>query len=127
MRGARLLQSFLSTEPRQPRRMPFDADNLMGSTPPTPQELACWDRELVWHAFTQMAEYEPLLIERGEGCRLFDIDGNEYIDGVSSLWCNVHGHRHPRIDAAIVEQLSRIAHTTSLGASNSTTVRLARR
>lgn len=82
---------------------------------------------MVWHAFTQMAEYEPLLIERGEGCRLFDIDGREYIDAVSSLWCNLHGHHHPRIDAAIVEQLGRVAHTTSLGASNSTTVRLARR
>lgn len=91
------------------------------------RQLDDWDRELVWHAFTQMAEYGPLLIERGEGCRLFDIDGQEYIDGVSSLWCNLHGHRHPHIDAAIVEQLGRIAHTTSLGASNSTTVRLAKR
>jgi adenosylmethionine-8-amino-7-oxononanoate aminotransferase len=83
------------------------------------QELELWDREHVWHAFTQMAEYEPLLIERGE-------DGREYFDGVSSLWCNLHGHRHPRIDAAIREQLDRIAHTTSLGASNSTTIKLAR-
>lgn len=91
------------------------------------KELERWDREHVWHAFTQMAEYEPLLIERGEGCALFDIDGREYFDGVSSLWCNLHGHRHPRIDAAIREQLDRIAHTTSLGASNSTTIKLARR
>ena len=91
------------------------------------KELARWDREHVWHAFTQMAEYEPLLIERGEGCKLYDIDGREYFDGVSSLWCNLHGHRHPRIDAAIREQLDRIAHTTSLGASNSTTIKLARR
>lgn len=81
----------------------------------------------MWHAFTQMAEYEPLLIERGQGCRLYDIDGREYLDGTSSLWCNLHGHRHPRLDAALREQLERIAHTTSLGASNSTTVRLARR
>ena len=43
-----------------------------------------------------MAEYEPLIIERAEGCTLFDIDGNAYLDGVSSLWCNVHGHRHPQ-------------------------------
>ena len=68
---------------------------------PTPADLRRWDREIVWHAFTQMAEYEPLLIERAEGCTLIDIDGNRYIDGVSSLWCNVHGHRHPKIDAAI--------------------------
>jgi adenosylmethionine-8-amino-7-oxononanoate aminotransferase len=93
----------------------------------TREQLEQCDRETVWHAFTQMAEYEPLLIERGAGCRLYDIDGNEFIDAVSSLWCNLHGHRHPRIDAAIVEQLGRVAHTTSLGASNSTTVRLARR
>lgn len=94
---------------------------------PSRQELERWDREHVWHAFTQMAEYEPLLIERGCGCTLIDIDGREYLDATSSVWCNVHGHRHPHIDAAITAQLERIAHTTSLGASNSTTVRLARR
>lgn len=89
--------------------------------------LEAWDREHVWHAFTQMQSYEPLLIERGEGCTLYDADGRAYLDAVSSLWCNVHGHRHPRIDAAIRAQLDCIAHTTSLGASNSTTIRLARR
>ena len=93
----------------------------------TRADLERWDRQIVWHPFTQMAEYEPLLIERGEGCRLYDVDGQEYIDAVSSLWCNVHGHCHPHIDAAVREQLGRIAHTTSLGASNSTSVRLARR
>lgn len=90
-------------------------------------QLERWDREVVWHAFTQMAEYEPLLIERGDGCRLYDIDGREYIDAVSSVWCNLHGHRHPTIDAAIRDQLDRIAHSTSLGGSNSTTIKLARR
>jgi len=94
---------------------------------PTRDELVRWDRDHVWHAFTQMAEYEPLLIERAHGCTLVDIDGREYLDGTSSLWCNVHGHAHPTIDAAIREQLSRVAHTTLLGASNPTTVRLARR
>ena len=96
-------------------------------TVPERQELERWDRQHVWHAFTQMAEYQPLLIERGRGCTLIDIDGREYLDATSSVWCNVHGHRHPHIDAAIIAQLERIAHTTSLGASNSTTVRLARR
>jgi adenosylmethionine-8-amino-7-oxononanoate aminotransferase len=90
-------------------------------------DLRNWDRELVWHAFTQMAQYEPLVIERGQGCTLVDIDGREYLDGVSSLWCNVHGHRHPRLDAALRDQLDRIAHTTNLGASNPTTIRLAKR
>ena len=99
-------------------------ENQLG---PTRAELLRWDRENVWHAFTQMAEYEPFVVERAQGCELFDLDGRAYLDGVSSLWCNVHGHRHPRIDAAIVEQLSRVAHVTSLGMSNPTTIRLARR
>ena len=94
---------------------------------PTREELSCWDREIVWHAFTQMSEYEPLIIERGEGCCLVDIDGNEFLDGVSSMWCNVHGHRHPRLDAALREQVEQIAHCTSLGMSNPTTIQLARR
>lgn len=91
------------------------------------EELRRWDREIVWHAFTQMAEYEPLLIERAQGCVLVDIDGREYLDGVSSLWCNVHGHAHPRLNEAIRQQLDRVAHVTSLGMSNPTTVRLAKR
>ncbi len=90
-------------------------------------DLLDWDRTLVWHAFTQMAEYEPLVIESAEGCVLVDIDGREYIDGVSSLWCNIHGHRHPTIDAAVRAQLDRVAHVTNLGASNPTTIRLAKR
>jgi len=94
---------------------------------PSRAELEQWDREHVWHAFTQMAEYEPWIIDRAAGCRLVDIDGHEYLDGVSSLWCNVHGHRHPRLDAALAEQARRVAHVTSLGASNPTTIKLARR
>lgn len=90
-------------------------------------ELEQWDREIVWHAFTQMAEYQPLLIERAVGCELIDAAGRRYLDGASSLWCNLHGHRHSRIDAAIREQLDKVAHVTSLGLSNSTTIRLARR
>ena len=91
------------------------------------RELRNWDRTHVWHAFTQMAEYEPLVIERAEGCVLVDIDGNRYIDGVSSLWCNIHGHRHPKIDAAIRAQLDKVAHVTNLGSSNPTTILLAKR
>ena len=94
---------------------------------PNQTELHAWDKNHVWHAFTQMAEYEPLLIERGEGVYLFDTEGNRYIDGSSSMWCNVHGHRHPRLDAAITNQLAKVAHTTNLGLSNPTTVRLAQR
>ena len=94
---------------------------------PTNAQLRMWDRELVWHAFTQMSEYEPLIVERAHGCTLIDIDGRELIDGVSSIWCNVHGHRHPRLDAAVREQLDKVAHVTSLGMSNPTTIQLARR
>ncbi len=94
---------------------------------PLREDLVRWDRETVWHAFTQMAEYEPLIIERAEGCTLFDIDRRELLDGVSSLWCNVHGHRHPHIDAAVREQLERVAHVTNLGQSNPTTICLAKR
>ncbi len=96
-------------------------------TAPTLAELRQWDRQIVWHAFTQMAEYEPLLIDRAEGCTLIDMDGRRLIDGVSSLWCNVHGHRHPRIDQAIRDQLDRVAHVTLLGMSHPTTVELAHR
>ena len=91
------------------------------------EQLRQWDRQCVWHAFTQMAEYEPLVIERAEGCVLVDDQRREYLDGVSSMWCNVHGHRHPRLDAALREQLDRVAHTTLLGMSNPTTIQLARR
>ena len=58
---------------------------------------------------------DPLVIAAAEGNYLIDTDGRRYLDGVSSLWCNVHGHRHPAIDAAIRAQLDRVAHTTLLG------------
>ena len=94
---------------------------------PTREELLHWDRELLWHPFTQMAEYEPFVVREARGCTLVDIEGNEYLDGVSSLWCNLHGHRHPRLDEAVRRQLDRVAHVTSLGMSNPTTIELARR
>ena len=92
---------------------------------PSMGTLRDWDRHHVWHAFTQMAEYQPLIIERADGCTLYDIEGKAYLDGVSSLWCNVHGHRHPHLDRALIRQLENVAHVTSLGASNPTTIRLA--
>ena len=94
---------------------------------PTIEQLKQWDREVVWHAFTQMSEYEPLILDSAEGCTLVDVEGNRYIDGVSSLWCNVHGHRHPRLDAAVRDQLDRVAHVTSLGSSNPAAIKLAKR
>ncbi|WP_182917169.1 adenosylmethionine--8-amino-7-oxononanoate transaminase [Bacillus sp. PK3_68] len=81
----------------------------------------------MWLPFTQMKDYEeaPLIIESGEGIRLRDIHGNEYFDGYSSLWLNVHGHRRPEIDEAVKEQLGRIAHSTLLGAANVPSIQLA--
>jgi len=96
----------------------------------TTRELADADRRVLWHPFTQQrgwADEQPLIIERGRGCTLYDTDGNAYIDGISSLWCNVHGHGHPAIDAAVREQLGRIAHTTMLGLSHPPAIELAQR
>lgn len=99
----------------------------MTNLPADINDLYQWDREIVWHAFSQMAEYEPLLIERAQGCELITVDGKRLIDGVSSLWCNVHGHCHPHLDAALQEQISKVAHVTLLGMSHPTTIRLAKK
>ena len=88
------------------------------------------DRDHVWHPFTQQqgwSEEEPLVIERGEGSYLFDVEGRRYLDGTAALWCNVHGHRHPAIDAAVREQLDRVAHTTMLGLTHPGATELAAR
>ncbi len=94
------------------------------------KKLKDLDRKFVWHPFTQMQEYmaeEPIIIERGEGCFLFDIEGKKYIDGVSSLWVNIHGHRKAEIDEAIRRQLQKVAHSTLLGIGNIPSVLLAER
>jgi adenosylmethionine-8-amino-7-oxononanoate aminotransferase len=108
---------------------PSAADPRLSATGTSPVAdlLADWDRRHVWHAFTQMQEYEPLLIESGQGAWLVDTAGNRYLDGSASMWCNVHGHRHPRLDAALAAQAAKVAHTTNLGLSNPTTVEFARR
>ena len=93
-------------------------------------DLAAADRAHLWHPFTQQrgwSEEEPLIVEAAEGTDLIDIHGRRYIDGVSSLWCNVHGHRHPRIDAAVCEQLDSVAHSTMLGLSHRPGIELASR
>jgi adenosylmethionine-8-amino-7-oxononanoate transaminase len=79
------------------------------------------DKKYLWHPFTQMADWEReevLIVERAEGSYLIDTEGRRYLDGVSSLWCNVHGHRVPEIDKALRDQLNQVAHTTFLGLSN---------
>jgi len=82
------------------------------------------DQQVMWHPFTQMAEWVPLVIASGDGNYLLDSDGRRYLDGVSSLWCNLHGHRHPRLDRALRAQLDRVAHSTFLGLSHEPGVRL---
>jgi len=92
--------------------------------------LAALDHAHVWHPFTPMRQWrqrDPLIIERGEGEYLIDTQGQRYIDGTSSLWCNVHGHRVPQIDQAIRDQLDRIAHSTMLGVASVPSIELAAR
>lgn len=92
-------------------------------------ELAALDQKVLWHPFTQHAAWgvtDPVLVvDRAEGFHLVDVDGRRYLDGVSSLWCNVHGHRVPELDQAVAEQLGRVAHSTLLGLSQTQAVLLA--
>ena len=99
-------------------------------TPTDRENLERWDRDHVWHPFTPMQVYAaetPLIIREARGCTLIDLDGREYLDGVSSLWCNVHGHRVEALDRAIRDQLDLVAHSTLLGLGNVPSIRLARR
>ena len=92
------------------------------------QTLMEKDFKYLWHPFTQMSDYTsrpPLIIEKGEGIYLIDTQGKRYIDGVSSLWVNIHGHRRPEIDEAIKAQLGKIAHSTMLGIANVPAILLA--
>src|SRR5919204_102123 len=95
-----------------------------------PSEVADLDRKHLWHPFTQQqgwTEENFPIIESADETTLYDTEGNAYIDGVSSLWCNVHGHRHPAIDIAIKDQLDRVAHSTMLGLSHAPAAKLAKR
>src|SRR4030067_3695874 len=86
------------------------------------------DKLRVWHPFTRMLEWEnsiPLIIERCQGSFLIDTEGRRYIDGVSSLWVNVHGHNNKKLNDAIKEQLDKIRHSTLLGLSNVPSIELA--
>ena len=86
--------------------------------------MADWverDAAVVWHGFTQMSTYaqnQPIIVERAEGRELVDVDGNRYLDAISSLWVTTLGHRVPELDDAIREQLDRVAHSTMLGNGN---------
>lgn len=92
------------------------------------QDVIARDLTAVWHPFTQHSawhEDRPLVIQRGEGRYLYDADGRRYLDGISSLWVTVHGHREPAIDEAIRRQLDAVAHSTFLGLTHEPGVELA--
>lgn len=86
------------------------------------------DKQHLWHPFTQMKDWlssDPIVIKKGRGNWLFDVYGKRYLDGVSSLWTNVHGHNHPHLNRAIKKQLNRVAHSTFLGLSNTVAIEFA--
>ena len=94
------------------------------------QTLIDWDKRYLWHPFTQMQDWlleEPVIIEQGEGVFLIDTAGNRYIDGVASMWTNVHGHNRKEINDAIKSQIDKIAHSTLLGYSNVPAIKLAKK
>ena len=94
------------------------------------ETLTTWNKDYLWHPFTQMQDWlaeEPVIIERGEGVYLIDIEGNRYIDGIASMWTNVHGHNHTDLNAALKTQLQQISHSTLLGYSNIPAIKLAKK
>ena len=97
----------------------------------TPAALAELEKRHSWHPFTPMhawtaEEFDPVMIESGQGCVLRDQNGREYLDGNASIWTNIHGHNHPAINAAIIEQLGKVAHTSFLGFSHAPAALLAK-
>lgn len=91
--------------------------------------LRDWDNDCLWHPFTPMSAWikeQAPIITASDGFFLQDTDGRRYLDGISSLWCSVHGHRVPEIDAAIRSQLDHVAHSTLLGLASEPSIRLAR-
>jgi adenosylmethionine-8-amino-7-oxononanoate aminotransferase len=84
-------------------------------------KLAKLDHQFVWHPFTQMCDWlkrEPVVVVAGKGAVLHDVRGREYLDANSSIWTNLHGHNHPKINAAIQRQLKKVAHSSALGLAN---------
>ena len=107
----------------------IDLKALLKTEKPLTRQLIKQDKDFLWHPFTQMRDWlkdEPLIIEEAKGCYLRDSQGKWYLDGVSSLWVNVHGHRKKEIDAAIKRQLNKVAHSTLLGLGNVPSIELAK-
>lgn len=96
----------------------------------TTAQLQSWDKQYVWHPFTQMQDWlaeEPVVIVKGEGSWLIDSDGKRYLDGVASMWTNVHGHSHPALNKALADQAAKIEHSTLLGLAGEQSILLAKR
>ncbi|MBU6411606.1 MAG: aminotransferase class III-fold pyridoxal phosphate-dependent enzyme, partial [Verrucomicrobia bacterium] len=84
-------------------------------------QAARLDRKFVWHPFTQMRDWlrrQPIVIVGGRGAVLRNARGREFLDANASIWTNLHGHNHPRINAAVRRQLEKIAHSSALGLAN---------
>jgi len=95
----------------------------------TTAQLQSWDKQFVWHPFTQMQDWladDPVVIVKGEGCWLIDSDGKRYIDGVASMWTNVHGHSHPALNKALADQACKLEHSTLLGLASEQSILLAK-
>ncbi len=89
-----------------------------------------WDKKYLWHPFTQMQDWlseDPLVIDRAKGQYLIDTQGNQYLDGTSSLWVNIHGHNQKSINQAVKDQVNRLSHSTLLGLSNTSAIQLAKK
>ncbi len=123
---------FLKTKSRKEivNRCDLNITKLTSSLRDTKtKKLAALDKKYMWHPFTQMKDWqeqEPLVIDQADGCYLIDTKGKKYIDGVSSLWVNVHGHRKKELDVAITSQLNRVSHSTLLGLSNTPSIELSK-
>jgi adenosylmethionine---8-amino-7-oxononanoate aminotransferase len=97
---------------------------------PSSKTLRKWDQTYVWHPFTQMQDWQDedfLIIDSAKGNYLIDTEGKRYLDGVSSLWCNIHGHRVKKLDQAIKKQVGKVAHSTFLGLSSVPAIHLAKK
>lgn len=110
-------------------RLSYSDASMMSDNTRT-QQLRELDHRYLWHPFTHMKQWledQPLVIVAGEGMYLIDSEGNRYLDGISSLWCNVHGHRVAQIDQAVRNQLNKVAHTTMLGMASEPAILLGER
>ncbi|MDD2308983.1 MAG: adenosylmethionine--8-amino-7-oxononanoate transaminase [Desulfuromonadaceae bacterium] len=103
---------------------------MSGNSSISTEQLRLWDKRHVWHPFTQMQEWErdeQIIIVKGEGCWLIDTDGKRYLDGVASMWTNVHGHCRRELNDALKEQVDRLEHSTLLGLASEQSIILAAR